>query len=404
MEEAQPAKLLRDYIPSRPKGRTVVVGCGKAAAAMAAAFERGWKKPLSGLVVTMYGHRVATKHIEVIEARHPVPDDAGLEAARKILKLAQSLQDNDLLIFLASGGGSALLPLPAEGISLGEKQIINSALLKSGADIFEMNIVRKHMSSIKGGKLAVAAYPAKVITLAISDIPGDDPGVIASGPTVPDPTTLNEALEVLEKYNITVPDNVLNHLQNNIKETPKPDDPRFKNNELLLIATPQKSLEAASRIANKHSFPAFILSNAIGGEARVVAQVHAEIARQVKKYGQPCPKPCVLLSGGETTVKVNGNGRGGRNVEFLLSLAIGLNGESNIWALAADTDGIDGTEDNAGAIITPTTLARSYRENINAKSMLENNDAYSFFSRLNDLIITGPTLTNVNDFRAILIE
>ena len=404
IEAAQPDKVIRNYLPSPPKGKTVVVGCGKAAASMALAFEKHWKYPVTGLVITMNGHSVPTKFIEVVEANHPVPDSNGHNATVRIMSLAKSLGSDDLLIFLVSGGGSALMPLPAEGISLSEKQLINAALLKSGADIFEMNAVRKHISAIKGGKLALAAYPAKVITLAISDIPGDDPTVIASGPTLPDSSTLAEALAILKKYDIDTSKNILTHLKNSKSETPKPEDPRFRNNEVHIIATPQKSLEAAALMAKQFSLSTYILSDQICGESKDVAQVHGALAIQIQKYDHPIKTPCIIFSGGETTVTVNGNGRGGRNVEFLLSLAIYLSGNNSIWAIAADTDGIDGTEKNAGAIINPTTLSRSRGQNMDAKLMLQDNNAYDFFLQLEDIIITGPTRTNVNDFRAILIE
>jgi glycerate 2-kinase len=400
---AQPGKSLPAYLPKAPKGRTIVVGCGKAAASMAKAVEDHWKGELSGLVVTRYGHNAPTRKIEVVEAAHPVPDLAGREAAERILKMVQGLSDEDLVLFLVSGGGSALLALPAPGLTLSDKQAINKALLKSGANIAEMNCVRKHLSAVKGGRLAAACAPAKVVTLAISDIPGDDPAVIASGPTVADPTTFAEALAILDKYRITEPLAVVNHLRAARVETPKPGDPRLARTELRMVATPQMSLEAAAEIARKNGVASVILGDAIEGESREVAMVHAGIARQVRRHGQPAKAPCVLLSGGETTVTVRGSGRGGRNAEFLLALAAALNGEQGISALAGDTDGVDGTEDNAGAVLTPDSLARAAARNLDAKAMLADNDGYSFFSGLGDLVITGPTLTNVNDFRALLI-
>jgi glycerate 2-kinase len=400
---ALPQKSLRKFLPDAPKGRTIVVGCGKAAAAMAKAVESRWKGPLEGLVVTRYGHRVKTRRIEVVEAAHPVPDMAGREAAERILRMVQGLGADDLVLFLVSGGGSALLSLPAPGITLTDKQAINKALLKSGANITEMNCVRKHLSAIKGGRLAAAAHPARVVTLAISDIPGDDPAVIASGPTVADATTFADARAILRKYRITEPASVVAHIEAAADETPKPGDPRLAGTELRMIATPQMSLEAAAKVAKRAGVKPMILGDAIEGEAREVAMVHAGIARQVLRHGQPLKKPCVLLSGGETTVTVRGHGRGGRNAEFLLALAVALGGEPGVWALAGDTDGIDGTEDNAGAVLTPDALERAAARGMDAKAMLADNDGYNFFSGLGDLVITGPTLTNVNDFRALLI-
>ncbi len=400
---ALPDKTLPAYLPKPPKGRTLVVGCGKAAASMAKAVEDHWPGELSGMVVTRYGYHVPTKRIEVVEAAHPVPDEAGRKAAERMLKMVQGLSAEDLVLFLVSGGGSALLPLPAPGLTLADKQAINKALLKSGANITEMNCVRKHLSAVKGGRLAAACAPAKVITLAISDIPGDDPAVIASGPTVADATTFADAVAILEKYGITEPKAVVDHLRAAKEETPKPGDPRLAKNELHMVAAPQMSLEAAAQIARKAGVTPVILGDAIEGEAREVAMVHAGIARQVKRHGQPAKTPCVLLSGGETTVTVRGKGRGGRNAEFLLALAVALASESGIHALAGDTDGVDGTEDNAGAVLTPDSLAKAAGRNLDAKKMLADNDGYSFFSGIGDLVITGPTLTNVNDFRAILI-
>jgi hydroxypyruvate reductase len=400
---ALPDKSLPAYLPKPPKGRTIVVGCGKAAASMARAVEDHWKGEISGLVVTRYGHHAPTRKIEVVEAAHPVPDMAGREAAERILRMVQGLSADDLVLFLVSGGGSALLALPAPGLTLTDKQAINKALLKSGANIAEMNCVRKHLSAVKGGRLAAACAPAKVVTLAISDIPGDDPAIIASGPTVADPTTFADALAILVKYRITEPLAVVNHLRAATEETPKPGDPRLATTALHMVATPQISLEAAAEVARKAGITPVILGDAIEGESREVALVHAGIARQVKRHGQPAKAPCVLLSSGETTVTVRGHGRGGRNAEFLLALAVALNAESGISALAGDTDGVDGTEDNAGAVLTPDSLARAAARNMDAKAMLADNDGYSLFSGLGDLVITGPTLTNVNDFRAILV-
>ncbi len=400
---ALPDKTLPAYLPKPPKGRTIVVGCGKAAASMAKAVEDHWNAELSGLVVTRYSHSAPTRKIEVVEAAHPVPDLAGREAAERILKMVHGLSADDLVLFLVSGGGSALLALPAPGLTLTDKQAINKTLLKSGANIVEMNCVRKHLSAVKGGRLAAACAPAKVVTLAISDIPGDDPAVIASGPTVADPTTFADALAILAKYRITEPLAVVNHLRAASEETPKPGDPRLARTELHMVATPQMSLEAAAEVARKSGVTPVILGDAIEGESREVALVHAGIARQVKRHGQPGKAPCVLLSGGETTVTVRGRGRGGRNAEFLLALAVALGGESGISALAGDTDGVDGTQDNAGAVLTADSLARAAARSLDAKAMLADNDGYRFFSGLGDLVITGPTLTNVNDFRAILV-
>ncbi|HEX7952664.1 MAG TPA: glycerate kinase [Burkholderiales bacterium] len=400
---ALPDKTLPAYLPLPPSGRTLVVGCGKAAGSMAKAVEDNWPADLSGMVVTRYGYNVPTSRIEVVEAAHPVPDEAGRKAAERMLKMVQGLSADDLVLFLVSGGGSALLSLPAPGLTLADKQAINKALLRSGANITEMNCVRKHLSAVKGGRLAAACAPARVITLAISDIPGDDPAVIASGPTVADATTFADARAILDKYGITEPKAVVEHLRAAREETPKPGDARLARSELHMVAAPQMSLEAAAQVALKAGITPVILGDAIEGEAREVAIVHAGIARQVRRHGQPAGVPCVLLSGGETTVTVRGKGRGGRNAEFLLALAVALGGEPGIHALAGDTDGVDGTEDNAGALLTPDSLARGAQRNLDAKRMLADNDGYSFFSGLGDLVVTGPTLTNVNDFRAILV-
>ena len=400
---ALPDKTLPACLPARPKGRTLVLGCGKAAGSMAKAVEDHWAGNLSGMVVTRYGYKVPTSRIEVVEASHPVPDEAGAKAAERMLGMVRGLTADDLVLFLVSGGGSALLSLPAPGLTLADKQAINKALLKSGANITEMNCVRKHLSAVKGGRLGAACAPARVVTLAISDIPGDDPAVIASGPTVADATTFADAIAILDKYRITEPKAVLDHLRAAREETPKPGDPRLANSELHMVATPQMSLEAAAAVARSAGITPVILGDAIEGEAREVALVHSGIARQVRRHGQPAGRPCVLLSGGETTVTIRGNGRGGRNVEFLLALAVALGAEPGIYALAGDTDGVDGTEDNAGAVLTPDSLTRAAARQLDAKKMLADNDGYGFFSALGDLVVTGPTLTNVNDFRAILI-
>ncbi|MCS7269202.1 MAG: glycerate kinase [Geminicoccaceae bacterium] len=400
---ADPNEVLPAFLPEPPRGRTIVVGAGKAAAAMARALERLWPGPLSGVVVTADSHAVACTRIRVLEAAHPVPDARSEAAARAILEAVRGLGPEDLVIALVSGGGSALMALPAEGLTLADKQAVNRALLRCGADIAEINCVRKHLSAIKGGRLAAAAHPARIVTLAISDVPGDDPAVIASGPTVPDPTTFAEARAILDKYGIREPASVIAHLARAEDETPKPGDPRLARAEFRLVATPQRSLEAAAREARRAGVEPVILSDAIEGEAREVARVLAAIARQVRRRGQPLPPPCVLLSGGETTVTVKGSGRGGRNVEFALALALALRGEPGIYALAADTDGIDGAEPVAGAIVDPETLVRAARCGLDAKRALADNDAHSFFAALEDRVRTGPTLTNVNDFRAILV-
>ena len=405
---ADPAKVVPPRLPAPPKGRTLVVGAGKAAAAMAAAVEAHWPGPLSGLVVTRYGHGLPCKRIEVVEAGHPVPDAAGTRAAQHILDLVRGLSGDDLVLYLASGGGSALLTLPAPGLSLEDKRTVTRALLTSGATISEMNCLRKHLSAIKGGRLAAAAAPARVVALAISDVPGDDPAVIGSGPTVPDPTTFADARAILAKYRIEPPPAVAARLAADVDETPKPGDPRLAHAEFHLIATPQGALEAAAAAARAAGVTPVILGDAIEGEAKDVALVHAAIARQAAAgrlvVGERAlGLPLVLLSGGETTVTVRGKGRGGRNAEFLLALAVALNGAPGIHAIACDTDGIDGTEDNAGAVMGPDSFTRASQAGVNLKTMLAENDAYGAFAALGDLVVTGPTRTNVNDFRAILI-
>jgi hydroxypyruvate reductase len=400
---ADPAKAVPPCLPDPPKGRTLVVGAGKAAGAMARAVEDHWKGELTGLVVTRYGHAVTCDRIEVVEAAHPVPDQAGLDAARRILEKVQGLGPDDLVLCLISGGGSALLSLPAPGITLEQKQAVNKALLRSGAAIDEMNCLRKHLSAIKGGRLAAAAAPAKLVSLLISDVPGDDPAVIASGPTVADPTSFADALAILDKYGIDAPAAVRAHLEKAAEETPKPGDPRLAHCETRMIARPQDSLEAAAAVARAAGVTPVILGDSLEGEAREVAQVMAGIARQVARFGQPAAAPCVLLSGGETTVTLRGRGRGGRNAEFLLALTVALEGAPGIHAIACDTDGIDGSEDNAGALCGPDSLKRAAAAGLDAKVMLADNDGYGFFSGLGDLVMTGPTLTNVNDFRAVLV-
>ncbi len=400
---ALPDLCIPPNLPPPPRGRTLVVGAGKAAASMAQAVERNWPGELSGLVVTRYGHGVPCERIEVVEASHPVPDAAGREAARRILERVKGLTADDLVICLISGGGSALLAAPADGLTLEHKQALNKALLKSGANITEMNCVRKHLSAIKGGRLAAACAPAQVVTLLISDVPGDDPSVIASGPTVPDPSTFADAAAVLKKYSITEPREAIAHIERAAEETPKAGDPRLAGNRTIMVSTAQMSLEAAAQIARNAGVTPVILGDSIEGESREVAQVMAGIARQVALRDQPAGKPCVILSGGETTVTVRGDGRGGRNAEFLLALAVALDGRAGVHALACDTDGIDGTEDNAGCLLTPDSLARAAALGRNAKAHLARNDGYGFFAALGDLLVTGPTLTNVNDFRAILV-
>lgn len=416
VQRALPLHNTAAHLPQPPKGRTIVLGAGKAGASMAQAVEALWPAdaPLQGLVVTRYGHippRPAglASRIEVVEASHPVPDAAGLAAAQRIVALTEGLTKDDLVLCLISGGGSALLTLPAEDLTLEEKQRINKALLNSGANIGEMNCVRKHLSRIKGGRLAAACAPARVVTLTISDVPGDDPSVIASGPTVPDASTCADALAILKRYAIGVPVAVQAALESGALETPKPGDAVFSGNEVRMIATPQQSLEAAAAVARAAGLEAYILSDEMEGESREVGKVHAALARAVAGKGQPFKTPCVILSGGETTVTVrpqpagSPRGRGGRAGEFCLGLALALQGQAGVYALAADTDGIDGIEDNAGALVLPDTLLRAQELGMKIDRYLDCNDAYSYFSALGDLLVTGPTHTNVNDFRALLI-
>jgi glycerate 2-kinase len=402
---AQPSLCIPPHLPEPPRGRLIVIGAGKASAAMARAVEESWRgASLSGLVVTRYGYAVPCEHIEIVEAAHPVPDAAGMHAAERMLKLVGHLREDDLVLCLISGGGSALLPLPAPGLTLDMKQRVSRALLASGATISEMNCVRRHLSGIKGGRLAAACYPARVLTLLISDVPGDRPVDIASGPTVGDPTTSVDALNILRRYGIELPQAVLELLESGRGESVKPDDPRLARASACTIATPQMALEAAAGVARDAGLAVHILSDAIEGESRDVGKVFAGIARQVAERSQPFSAPCILLSGGETTVTVRGTGRGGRNVEFLLSLAIALEGHRRIHALAGDTDGVDGQEEIAGAYLSPDSLDRARSLGLKAQDMLGNNDAHSFFGALHDSVVTGPTLTNVNDFRAILID
>ena len=412
VQRALPALNTAAFLPPPPKGRTVVLGAGKAGGAMAAAVDALWPAdaPLSGLVVTRYDHvppayLARPGRIEVVQARHPVPDEAGALAAQRIARLAQGLTADDLVLCLVSGGGSALLSMPAAGLTLADKQAINQALLKSGAAIDEMNCVRKHLSAIKGGRLAALCAPARVVTLLISDVPGDAPEVIASGPTVPDATTCAQALAICRRYAITLPAAARAGLESGAFETPKPGDALFAGHQVHMIATPQQSLEAAAAVARAAGLEAHILSDEMEGESREVGKVQAALARAVARRGQPFARPCVILSGGETTVtvKARAGGRGGRATEFLLGCAIALQGEPGVHVLAADTDGIDGIEDNAGALVTPSTLQRALALDMKAADYLDRNDAYSFFKPLGDLVTPGPTFTNVNDFRALLI-
>jgi glycerate 2-kinase len=403
---ARPATCLAPYIAGLlpPKGRTIVIGAGKASAAMARAVEDQWKHPLEGLVVTRYGYGETCKRIEIVEAAHPVPDDKGREAAGRIHQRVRGLTAEDLLLCLISGGASALLALPAPGLTLNDKQDVNRALLKSGANIGEMNTVRKHLSAIKGGRLAIAAQPARVLSWLISDVPNDDPGVIGSGPTVADRTTFADALSVLAKYRIDPPPAVLKHLQEGaagrIEETPKPGDPRLASVETIMVATPKRSLEAAAAVAREHGVEVVMLGDNLEGEARELGATHARQALEIAKRGG---RPVAILSGGETTVTVRGKGRGGRNVEYLLAEAIAANGTAGIWGLSADTDGVDGAEEIAGAVFTPDTLARARAKGRDPQAMLDDNDGHGFFGMLGDSLVTGPTRTNVNDFRVTLI-
>jgi hydroxypyruvate reductase len=402
---AQPALCIPPHLPdpASVRGRLVVIGAGKASAAMAQAIEQHWPGPLTGLVVTRYGYGAPCERIEIVEAAHPVPDEAGLRAAERLLAFVGGLTADDVVLCLISGGGSSLLPLPLAGVTLADKQAINRALLASGATITEMNCVRRHLSAIKGGRLAAACHPARVLTLLISDVPGDDPIDIASGPTVADPTTCADALDIVLRYSIELPPAAREVLESGRGESVKPGDPRLARIETRIVAAPQQALEAAAAVAREAGVTAHILGDAIEGEARDVGKVLAGLALQVAGRGQPFTAPCVLLSGGETTVTVRGTGRGGRNVECLLSLGIALGGHPRIHALAGDTDGVDGQEEIAGAVWQPGTLARAWALGLRPKDRLADNDGHGFFEALGDQVITGPTLTNVNDFRAIFI-
>ena len=400
---AQPALCVPPALPEPPKGRLIVIGAGKASAEMARAVERHWPGPLTGLVVTRYGYAVPCERIEIVEAAHPVPDAAGLSAARRMLDRVQGLSADDTVLCLISGGGSSLLPLPIEGISLEDKRHVNQVLLRSGASISEMNCVRRHLSAIKGGRLATACHPARVVTLLISDVPGDDPRDIASGPTVGDASTCADALNIVGRYGMQLPPHVMDVLRSGRGESVKPNDPRLARAEVRIIATPQMALDAAAQVAADAGVTPYILGDSLEGEARDVGKVMAGIALQTARRGQPFAAPCVLLSGGETTVTVRGKGRGGRNVEFLLSCAIALQGEAGVHGLAGDTDGVDGQEEIAGAWIAPDTLERACAAGLRPSASLDNNDGHGFFQQLGDSVVTGPTLTNVNDFRALFI-
>ena len=403
---ADPRVVLARHLPAKPQGRVLVLGAGKSAAVMAAAVEEAWPDvPLSGLVVTRYGHGHPTRHVEVAESAHPVPDEAGARAARRMLDLATNAGEGDLVLFLVSGGGSSLTTLPAPGLSLPDLIAVNKALLASGATIHEMNCIRRHLSAFSGGRLAAAAHPARVITLAISDVPGDDPTVIASGPTVPDPSTFEQARALVAHYRMALPEAVTAHLARAAEESPKPGDPRLGTPDYRFIATPQMALEAAATAARGLGLAPLILGDALEGEARELGTALAGIALSARTHGHPLPAPCVLLSGGETTVTIRAGspGRGGRNGECLLGATLALAGTPGIWSLMGDTDGIDGSEDNAGALATPDTLARARAAGLDPRALLAGHDSHRLFSTLGDLITTGPTLTNVNDFRAILV-
>ncbi|RWO74848.1 MAG: glycerate kinase [Mesorhizobium sp.] len=401
---ADPERTIRDHLPAKPKGRTIVIGAGKGSAQLAAAFEKVWDGLIDGLVVTRYGYGATCERIEIIEAAHPVPDAAGLEASRRLLAKVQGLTEDDLVVALISGGGSALLPSPAGSLTLADEIAVNEALLASGAPIAAMNTIRKHLSTIKGGRLAAAAWPARVVSLIVSDIPGDNPAMVASGPTVPDTGIRADALASISAYGMKLPASVMAHINSPVADAPSPDDERFSRNEVHLIASAGVSLEAAAAEAKRQGVEAVILSDAIEGEAREVGGVHAAIAREVATRNRPFSKPVLVLSGGETTVTLRAKGKGGRNSEFLLAFAIGINGVDGIHALAADTDGIDGSEDNAGAFADGSTVSRMRAAGVDAKAMLAGNNAWTAFNAVGDLFVPGPTGTNVNDLRAILIR
>lgn len=401
---AQPALCLPPHLPLPPKGRTIVIGAGKASAAMAMALESHWPGPLEGMVVTRYGYQQPCQRIEIVQAAHPVPDAAGLAASQRIAELVTGLTEDDLVIALISGGGSSLLVAPGAGLTLADKQHINKALLASGATISEMNCVRRHLSGLKGGRLGALCHPARLLTMLISDVPGDSPMDIASGPTVADNTTCADALAILARYHIDMAPSVRALLDTGAGETVKPGDVRLANSSTCMITAPQIALEAAADLARAAGITPYILGDSLEGEARDLAKALAGVTRQVASRSQPFKAPCVLLSGGETTVTMRGNGRGGRNVEFLLALAVALGDQTGVYALAGDTDGVDGAEEIAGALLTPDTLARAWSQGMNPRAYLDNNDAHTFFQALGDSVVTGPTLTNVNDFRAIIIS
>ncbi|MCA1441870.1 glycerate kinase [Ensifer sp. IC4062] len=403
---ADPYAAIRAHLPEKPKGRTIVIGAGKAASQMAAAFERLWDAPLTGAVVARHGPVEKCERIKVLQSAHPVPDEAGLAASSTLLKLVEGLTPDDLVVALVSGGGSALLPAPPDGLSLEDEIGVNKALLASGAPISAMNVVRKHVSRIKGGRLALPAAPARVVSLVVSDVPGDNPAFVASGPTVPDLSSLEEAREIVARYGMTLPERVMAHLASDAARAPFPDDSAFARNEVHVIASASVSLGAAAARAREVGIDAMILSDAIEGEARDIGRMHAALAREVALRNRPFKKPVVLLSGGETTVTISGNnyGKGGRNSEFLLSLALDIDGVTGIDALAADTDGIDGSEDNAGAFADGASVARMRAAGIDPRTHLARHDAWSAFAASGDLFVPGPTGTNVNDFRAILIR
>ena len=405
---ADPLHIVPRHLPKPPKGRTLVVGAGKAAASMAFAAEKNWplNKPLYGLVITRYGHGLPTKRIRVVEAGHPIPDASGEAAAKEIFVKVKKLTADDLLLALVSGGGSSLLSLPVTGLEMADLKTVTQELLLCGATIQEINTVRKHLSAIQGGRMA-AACKAPVLALVISDVTGDDPTHIASGPCAPDPTTYDDALAIISRYQVKAPGAVMDILQKGktgkLEETPKPGDSFFRKVENRVIATAHNSLAAAAKYFRQHGFKSVVLGDTITGEAREVAKVFGALARQIRTHNQPWKPPVALISGGETTVTVKSNGRGGRNGEFLLSLAMDLNGLKNVYALSCGTDGSDGTENNAGALITPDTLKRAADYGVKAEKLLANNDSYSFFEALNDLVVTGPTRTNVNDIHVILV-
>ncbi len=401
---ADPELTIRKHLPQKPKGRTIVIGAGKGSAQMAAAFEKAWDAPLEGLVVTRYGYGAPCRRIEVLEAAHPVPDEAGLHAARRLLDRVSGLTSDDLVVALVSGGGSALLPAPPAGLTLADEIAVNEALLASGAPIAAMNTVRKHVSLIKGGRLAAAAFPARVVSLVVSDIPGDNPALVASGPTVPDAAKREDAVRIVDTYGMKLPEAVMAHLKSAAADAPLPGDAKFSRNEVQVIASAAVSLEAAAAEAKRQGIAAVILSDSIEGEARDVGSVHAALAREVATRDRPFTKPVLILSGGETTVTLRAKGKGGRNSEFLLSFAIGIDGLAGIHALAADTDGIDGSEDNAGAFADGGSVSRMRAKGVDAKAMLAGNNAWTAFNAIGDLFVPGPTGTNVNDLRAILVK